>query len=72
MQCRTCGSKLIEKSRLKLLVVGCAMVALIAIDFEIRYFWIPGIVLFLTGVYLIVWATVGKGRWCRTCKTFSL
>ena len=25
----------------------------------------------LTGIYLIVWATLGKGSWCRNCKRFG-
>jgi hypothetical protein len=29
-------------------------------------------VLLLTGGYLIIWATVGKGCWCRTCKSFAI
>jgi hypothetical protein len=36
------------------------------------FFWAPGVILLLTGIYLIVWATLGKGYWCRNCKKFSL
>ena len=33
--------------------------------------WAPAILLGLTGVYLLAWATVGRGRWCRACKRFD-
>jgi len=25
----------------------------------------------LTGVYLLTWAAIGRGRWCRGCKRFD-
>jgi len=31
---------------------------------------VPAVIVALAGVYLIVWATAGKGQWCRTCKRF--
>jgi len=31
---------------------------------------IPALILFLTGLYLLVWASFGRGRWCRHCKIF--
>jgi hypothetical protein len=33
--------------------------------------WAPAIVLALISVYLLVWGTVGGGRWCRGCKRFD-
>jgi hypothetical protein len=35
------------------------------------FLWIPATILGLTGAYLIVWAVVGHGRWCRGCKRFD-
>jgi hypothetical protein len=38
----------------------------------VPYFWGVGIILLLTGGYLIVWATLGRACWCRTCKKFNI
>ena len=62
---------MVRKSRWRLLAVGALMIASIAAAPFVPYFWVPGVVLALTGVYLVVWATVGKGGWCRACKKFS-
>jgi hypothetical protein len=72
MQCRTCGEEMIQKSRRRLLVVGALMVASIGLAPFVPFLWAPGILLFLAGVYLLVWATLGKGCWCRACKRFSV
>jgi len=63
---------MVQKSRLRLMAVGCALVASIAVAGFVPIFWAPGIVLLITGGYLIVWATLGKGRWCRECKKFNV
>ena len=52
-------------------MVGVLMCATLSIAFWVPLFWIPGILLFLAGAYLIAWATFAKGMWCRQCKTFS-
>jgi hypothetical protein len=70
--CPTCGGELIHKSKVRLIVVGGCMVASIAIAFFIPWFWVPGIILALIGIYLLVWATLGRARWCRNCKKFSI
>jgi hypothetical protein len=62
---------MVQKSRLRLFIVGVVMVASLAIARFVPLFWAPGIILLLTGCYLIVWATLGKGCWCRTCKKFG-
>jgi hypothetical protein len=63
---------MIQKSRLRLFVVGAALAASIAIAPFVPYFWAPAAILMLTGAYLVVWATVGKGSWCRNCKKFGV
>ena len=70
--CSVCGGEMIQKSKARLVVVGLCMIASVAIAFFFPLFWAPGIVLALTGVYLVVWATLGKARWCRNCKKFSI
>jgi hypothetical protein len=63
---------MIQKSRTRLFVVGIAMIASLTIAFFYKPFWAPGIILVITGAYLVVWATLGKACWCRNCKTFNL
>jgi hypothetical protein len=63
---------MIQKSRLRLFLVGLLMIASLAVANYVPYFWAPAIILVLTGGYLIVWATLGRGRWCRTCKKFGV
>ena len=72
MRCKTCNGEMVQKSRFRLITVGLAEMGLIAIAFRNSWFWAPGIILFLIGAYLITWATVGRGAWCRTCKKFSI
>jgi len=71
MKCKTCDGEMIQKSRRRLLSVGLLMCGSIAIAIFRSWFWGPGIILLLTGIYLIVWATLGKGCWCRNCKRFG-
>jgi hypothetical protein len=61
----------VQKSVARLLLVGVAMVATVVLAVLWPILWIPAIVLTLAGAYLLVWATVGGGRWCRGCKRFD-
>lgn len=61
---------MIRKSRPRLFIVGALMVASTVLATVVPYFWIPAIILLLTGAYLLVWATFGHGCWCRNCKRF--
>ena len=70
--CPACGGEMIQKSKTRLIVVGLCMIASVAIAFFVPLFWAPGVILVLTGVYLLVWATIGKARWCRVCKKFNV
>jgi hypothetical protein len=63
---------MIQKGRWRLLVVGALMVASIGLAPFVPFSWAPGGLLFLAGAYLLVWATLGKGFWCRACKRFSV
>ncbi len=69
--CPTCGGEMIQKSRARLIVVSLCMIASVAIAFAFPLFWPPGIILALTGIYLLAWATLGQARWCQNCKKFS-
>jgi len=72
ISCPTCGGEMIQKSKARLIVVGLCMIASVAIALFPPLFLVPEIILALTGVYLLAWATLGKARWCRNCKKFSL
>jgi hypothetical protein len=71
-KCATCGGEMIQKNRPRLFVAGVLMLASIALTPFVPYFWAPGVLLALTGAYLLSWATLGKGAWCRACKKFSV
>ena len=72
MKCPRCQTEMLQKNRVLLLIVGLGLMTSPALTLLSRYFWPPAILLTLTGVYLLVWTTVGKGQWCRTCKKFGL
>ena len=72
MKCRNCGQEMIQKSRLRLFAAGTAFCAAIGLAFVIPHFEVPGILLSFAGAYLILWATLGQGRWCRRCKKFDI
>ena len=61
---------MIRRNPAQLLVVGLLLCATPIIALFAPWFWIPGIILLFAGGYLIAWATLGKARWCRQCKTF--
>ncbi len=63
---------MILKNRVKLFVVGLGMIAAPGLAIVFRHFWLPSSVLALAGAYLLLWATIGKGYWCRNCKKFSV
>lgn len=63
---------MIQKSRLRLFVVGGAMIASTVLAIVVRDLWPLGMILTIIGMYLVVWATLGKGRWCRNCKRFKI
>lgn len=69
--CRRCGGEVVLKSRPRLVVVGLIMLAAAGLGWVIPWFWVPGLILALTGIYLLIWATLGRGRWCRGCKRFD-
>jgi hypothetical protein len=70
--CDRCGGEVVQKSRWRLFAVGAILCAAPVLALFFSYFWLPGIVCALIGLYLIVWATLGRGLWCRQCKTFRI
>jgi hypothetical protein len=72
LTCPTCGGELIQKSKIRLIIVGLCLVDSIFVAFFVPLFWVPGVILAVIGIYLLVWAILGKARWCRNCKKFSI
>jgi hypothetical protein len=70
-KCPTCGTVMIQKSRPRLIIVGVCLVASLGLAVAVPMLWIPSLLTTATGIFLIVWATAGNGRWCRQCKTFK-
>jgi hypothetical protein len=68
--CPRCQGPLIRRNPLYLVMVGVLMCASLSIAFWAPLFWVPGLILFFAGVYLLAWATLAKGMWCRQCKRF--
>jgi len=63
---------MIQRSRPRLLAVGLCLIASVGLRVVVPMPWAPSIIAALTGAYFVVWATAGKGRWCRQCKTFRI
>ena len=71
LQCRRCGGEMVLKSRGRLALVGILMLTAVGIGLLSPLLWVPALILGLTGTYLLAWASIGKGRWCRGCKRFD-
>lgn len=63
---------MVRKSPLRLVLVGLVMAAAPAAAVFVPYLWATAVVSALAGLYLIAWAILGRGYWCRECKKFSL
>jgi hypothetical protein len=69
--CKLCNGEVVQKSRLRLALVGALMVLTLAAGFLWWPLWFPATVISLAGAYLLLWASAGRGRWCRGCKRFN-
>jgi hypothetical protein len=70
--CPTCGADLIQKDKIRLLVVGLLLLAVSVVLFLKTKFWQFAIFPGLIGFYLVLWGTLGRGLWCRQSKKFPL
>ena len=68
VECSRCHGPLILKSRPRLVGVGILLIATLALGPLAGWLWVPVCLAAVTGVYLVVWGTAGRGRWCRACK----
>jgi hypothetical protein len=71
VECRRCGGEVVQKPRARLVLVGIVMLALVAMGPRSAWLWAPAVVFGMTGLYLLTWASLGRGRWCRGCKRFD-
>ena len=71
MPCRRCGREVVQKPLGRLVLVGGILIAVSGLAVLWPILWLPAIVFGLTGAYLVLWAAVGAGRWCRGCKRFD-
>lgn len=69
--CKRCGGQVVQKSRARLVGVGGLMLTGLGLGFLWPPLWALATIPGLTGVYLLVWASAGRGRWCRGCKRFD-
>ena len=65
--CKWCGGEVVQKSRSRLAVVGILMVAALGLGAIWWPLWLPTAVCALAGAYLLAWASIGRGQWCRGC-----
>jgi Flp pilus assembly protein TadB len=70
-RCQRCCGEVVQKPRVRLVFVGLLMLAAVGLGLLWAPLWVPGLVLGVTGAYLLAWASVGRGRWCRDCKRFD-
>jgi hypothetical protein len=70
-QCRRCGGEVVQKKRRRLALVGAVMLAALGLSMLEPPLLVPAVILGLAGAYLLTWASVGQGRWCRDCKRFD-
>jgi len=69
--CKRCGGVAVQKSRGRLAVVGILMIAALGLGVLWRPLWLPAAVCALAVAYLLAWASIAQGRWCRGCKRFG-
>jgi hypothetical protein len=72
ISCAQCGGPLIHRDRALLFLVGMVMWATPLIAYFVPLLWVPALLAMLAGAYLILWSTLGKGLWCRQCKSFRM
>lgn len=73
MKCPHCDTDLLEKSRIALFLAGIFFLAgAVALVFLYTIIWIAALLLLVVAAYLLTWAILGKGLWCRTCKRFPI
>jgi hypothetical protein len=70
--CNVCGEEMTVRNKARLLSTGICMLVPLGLAFVFPVLWAPAIILSLTGGYLLAWAIIGKGRWCRNCKRFNV
>jgi len=70
MNCPRCGTPLVQKNRIALLVTGLAMIGSVCSGWFYLPLLVPAFFLALVGFYFIHWSMAGRGLWCRSCKAY--
>ncbi|HEY1381482.1 MAG TPA: hypothetical protein VGF55_32070 [Gemmataceae bacterium] len=60
-----------QKPLARLVCVGVLMLAAVGVAVLWPVLWAPSVILAQVGTYLVLWAAMGHGRWCRGCKRFD-
>jgi len=66
--CHRCRGPVTRRSRPLLLLVGILFCILPLPFLRIPLSWLPALFMIPAGLYLIYWASAGRGLWCRQCK----
>lgn len=70
--CPACGHQLAQKSRPAIMSAGAVLVvASFPLLFR-SYYWLVAILMAATGLYLLIWSILGKGKWCSRCRKFPV
>ena len=70
MNCPRCGTPLVQKNRIVLFVAGLALIGSVSSALFYLPLLVPAFFLMLVGFYFIHWTAVGRGLWCRSCKSY--
>lgn len=70
MNCPTCGGAMREFNRIFVFVAGFAWFAAAVAMTQLGMLKYLSPLFGLTGIFFLIWATLGQGLWCRNCKTF--
>jgi len=72
VNCPACGQPMREFNRIYVFVCGIVWFA-VAVGFtRMGPLMYLSPLLGLMGIFFLIWATFGRGLWCRTCKTFPM
>ncbi len=70
-KCRRCGGDVVQKSKGRLILVGVILLATLSLGLLWWPLFLPTAFCAVIGAYLLTWAWMGGGRWCRGCKRFD-
>jgi hypothetical protein len=69
--CPRCGGGVVQKSRTRLAAVGILILAGAGLGFRWPSLSVSALILVEASASFLVWASLGRGRWCRGHKGFD-